>query len=98
MLKLNPQAVKDSDVVYRQYRDIGTLQTVVKVMCGGGYLGNFAARQPADFYIDDRCGRLPYRRKEIMQAVSVLTWTAEARGLNPRSLPEPPDFHGCGIF
>ena len=98
MLKLDLKAVVASDEHYRDRRDIGTLQTVVKVMCGGGYMGYFAATQPADFYIDDRCGRLPYRRKEIMQAVRVLAAIAEARGLDPRHLPEPPDFHFCGVF
>jgi len=98
MLKLDLEQVAESDNYYRDSRDIGTLQTVVKIMCGGGYLGNFAAEQPADFYIDDRVGRLPYRRKEITQAVAVLVTTAKARGLDPHNLPSPPDFHNCGIF
>ena len=98
MEKLDIVEVVKSDRWYRDTRQIGTLQVVVKIMCGGGMLGNFAATQPADFYIDDRCGRLPYRRKEIMQAVAVLAACAEDRGLDPHHLPQPPDFHNCGIF
>jgi len=74
------------------------LQVAVYVMCGGGLLGHFAAEQPADFYIDDRVGRLPYPRKEIYQAVSVLKTLAEAHCLDPHKMPELPSFHACGIF
>ena len=98
MKKLDMAEVVKSDEYYRKDRPLETLQTVVRIMCGGGYLGNFAASQPADFYIDDRVGRLPYRRKDIMQAVTVLAAIAEARGLDPRHLPDPPDFHNCGVF
>ena len=98
MLKLNIDEVVKSDEYYRESRPIGALQVAVYVMCGGGFLGNFAAGQPADFYIDDRCGRLPYGRKAIMQAVAVLTASATARGLNPHHMPAMPEFHNCGIF
>jgi len=77
---------------------IGALQVAVYTMCGGGRLGCFAAEQPADFYIDDRCGRLPYRRKEIMRATEVLATFAQAAGMDPRNMPMMPDFHGCGIW
>lgn len=77
---------------------IGALQVSVFVMCGGGFLGAFAAEQPADFYIDDRSGRLPYRRKEIMQAVQVLGRLALAAGMDPQSMPSRPTFHAAGIF
>jgi hypothetical protein len=77
---------------------IPPLQVAVYVMCGGGHLGRFAAEQPADFYIDERCGRLPYRRKEIVQAVAVLASIAQGAGLDPHKMPEIPDFHSCGIF
>jgi hypothetical protein len=95
---LDLKQVAESDTQYRESRELGTLQTVVFVMCGGGMTGRFAAEQPADFYIDDRCGRLPYRRKDIIQAVRVLAAIAEARGLDPHKLPRRPDFHACGIF
>jgi len=98
MFKIDIEAVKESDKFYSANRPIGVLQTVVYVMTGGGFLGRFAAEQPADFYIDDRVGRLPYRRKEIMQAVQVLAAIAEGRGLNPHKMPKMPDFHNCGIF
>lgn len=73
-------------------------QVAVYVMCGGGHLGTFAAQQPADFYIDDRVGRLPYPRAKIEQAVRCLAALAEAAGLDPRHLPEMSRFHNCGIF
>ena len=98
MLKLDMKQVAESDAHYRESRPIGALQVAIHVMCGGGLVGRFASEQPADFYIDDRCGRLPYRRKEIMQAVQVLATIATARGLDPHHLPHAPDFHSCGIF
>jgi hypothetical protein len=61
-------------------------QLVVAVMCGGGVLGNFAACQPADFYIDDRA-RTPYPAEQIMHAVTVLAALANRAGLDPYNLP-----------
>lgn len=77
---------------------IPTMQTAVYVMVGGGMLGRFAAEQPADFYIDNRVGRLPYSRKEVSQAVSILALIAEKNGLNPHDLPPMPSLHNLGIF
>ena len=73
-------------------------QVAVYVMCGGGFLGQFAAEQPADFYIDERVGRLPYGRADICRAVATLSRIAEARGLNPHMLPPMPLLHSFGIF
>ncbi len=67
-------------------------------MCGGGFLGRSAAEQPADFYIDDRIGKLPYGRREIVQAVKVLETMAKAWGFDPHHLPEMPAFHNMGVF
>ena len=95
MYKLNQEEVAKSD----WNRDtIAHMQTAVFVMCGGGYLGNFAATQPAKFYIDDRVSRLPYGKKAIYQAVETLCTVATANGLDPNRLPERPQFHNCGIF
>jgi len=77
---------------------IGVHQIAVYVMCGGGLLGHFAAEQPADFYIDDRVSRLPYRRSEIYRAVDTLAKIAQARGLNPHGLPPMPLLHSFGIL
>ena len=74
------------------------MQAAVYSMCGGGFLGRSACEQPASFYIDSRCGRLPYTRKEIAQAVAVLSAAATAWGLNPNGLPELPSFHNMGVF
>jgi len=92
--KLNQDRVREGAAQY----EVGPLQIAVYVMAGGGFLGRFAAEQPADFYIDDRCGRLPYGRKDIAQAVETLKTIAEAQGLDPHHLPAMPDFHGCGVF
>ena len=77
---------------------IPAMQTAVYVMCGGGFLGRFAAEQPSDFYIDDRVGKLPYSRKQIMQAVETLVTIARANGIDPKRLPAMPNFHNMGIF
>ena len=97
MLKLDMETVK-ACVGQQGPGQIAGLQTAVYVACGGGMLGRFAAEQPADFYIDDRVGRLPYRRKEILQAVEVLATLAQATGLDPHNMPKMPEFHNCGIW
>ena len=94
---------KEAEVEKREYEegrgaDIGALQVAVYVACGGGQLGFFAARQPADFFIDSEAGNLPYERTEIEQAVKVLSVVAAVQGLNPHKLPEMPNLHGCGVF
>ena len=96
MLKLDLEQVAQSGK--HSPEQIGALQVAVSVMCGGGFLGRFAAEQPADFYIDDRVGRLPYRRKEILQAVAVLVTLAKVAGLDPHHMPTGPDFHASGVF
>ena len=73
-------------------------QVAVYVMCGGGFLGSFAAEQPADFYIDDRVGRLPYGRTDIYRAVETLSKIAKARGFNPHNLPPMPLLHSFEIL
>lgn len=77
---------------------IPPMQVTVYVMCGGGFLGRFAAEQPMDFYIDDRVGCLPYSREEIYQAVETLKTIAAANGIDPHRLPAMPSFHNMGIF
>lgn len=78
--------------------NIRALQVAVYVMCGGGMIGKFAAEQPADFYIDQRVGRLNYPTRKIYQAVTVLRACAVAAGLDPRRMPPMPDFHSCWVF
>ncbi len=95
MLKLDQAKVAESGW---KAETVPTMQTAVYVMCGGGFLGRFAAEQPADFYIDDRVGKLPYPRKEIYQAVETLATIAKANGLDAKHLPEMPRFHNMGIF
>ena len=81
-----------------QADSVPLMQVSVFVMCGGGFLGRLAAEQPADFYIDSRCGKLPYGRREIMQAVKVLTTAAQAFGLDPHNMPRMPLLHNLGVF
>jgi len=95
MRKLNQELVKDSGF---GLESIPAHQIAVYVMCGGGFLGHFAAEQPADFYIDDRVGRLPYPKAQIRQAVETLVTLSEKAGLNPHHLDPMPSFHNCGIF
>lgn len=83
---------------WQEQETLQALQVAVYVMCGGGFLGRFAAEQPADFYIDDRCGRLPYPNKAICQAVRVLEAQAKAQGLDPHNLPAMLSFHQAGVF
>jgi len=94
-MKLNQEKVAESGW---KADSVPTMQTAIFVMCGGGFLGRFAAEQPADFYIDDRVGRLPYARKEIIQAVETLVTIAKVNGLDPHRLPEIKQFHNMGIF
>lgn len=76
------------------------LRVAVFVMCGGGFLGSSAARQPASFYIDARCGRRPYSNTQVRQAVTTLAAYAKVLGLNPNDLgaTNPVTFHNCGVF
>lgn len=81
------------------YKDtIRDMQIAVFVMCGGGFLGRFAAEHPAQFYIDDRVRDLPYSRNAIEYAVEVLAIIAEANGLDAKNIPSMPRFHNMGIF
>ena len=77
---------------------IRALQVAVYTMCGGGLLGRSAAEQPADFYIDSRVGKLPYSKKEIVQAAGVLALLAAKVGYNSHNMPIMPTFHNCGIW
>jgi len=97
MVKVDMEQVKTL-VEYGKGERLQAHQVAVFVMCGGGMLGHMAAEQPADFYIDDRCGRLPYGKREILQAVAVLTTLAKAAGHDPHALPSAPRFHNCGVF
>lgn len=67
-------------------------QVRIFTMCGGGFIGHFAATQPADFYIDDRVGKLPYKKKEIYLAVEHLRRMADEAGLDPKRLEFDPNW------
>lgn len=95
MLKLDQEKVAESAW---KGETIPAMQVAVYVMCGGGFLGGMAAEQPIDFYIDNRVGKLPYPRREILQAVKTLVTIAKLNGLDPHHLPECPEFHNMGIF
>lgn len=73
------------------------LQVMLYVMVGGGMLGNFAMRQPADFYIDLRVGRLPYSKSDIFRAIETLKAMADFLKLDASHLPEL-DFYGAWVF
>jgi len=63
-----------------------------------GFLPRFATQQPADFYIDDRCGRTLYPRRAVYAAVEKLRDLAEQAGIDPHKVPSVPDFHNCGAW
>jgi len=91
----------DSDLMpWARAEDIARMQTTVYTMCGGGLLGRLAAEQPADFYIDDRCGRLPFSRRTIENAVAILARCATLAGLNPHALTGVTTYrtHNLGAF
>jgi hypothetical protein len=91
------EAIKQSLSYWKD--DLGNLQIQVYTMCGGGTLGRFAAEQPADFYIDGRVVRLPFKKRDIEKSVRVLAILAEAAGLNPHDMPKMPHMHGfMGVF
>ena len=96
MKTLDLKQVQASD--YDWSDSIPAMQTAVYVMAGGGMLGRMAAEQPADFYIDGRIGQLPYKRREILQAVNVLVVLATKYGFDPHHMPKMQDFHNLGIF
>jgi hypothetical protein len=79
----------EDDLRWATEEDLKSLQIEVYVMCGGGLLGDFAMTQPADFYIGARIGKLPYRKRDIIQAVEVLKGMAIKLGKNPHDLPRP---------
>ncbi len=95
MRKLDQEKVKESGW---KSDTIPLMQVAIYTMCGGGFLGRFAAEQPADFFIDDRVGRLPYKKEEIYQAVEILKTIAESNGIDPHKMPPMPSFHNMGVF
>jgi len=94
MRKLDMNMIRKSG---RPKSELPLMQACVYTMCGGGMLGRFAAENPADFYIDDRVGKLPYPKKEIYQAVAVLKTLAEVWGYDAHHLPDF-TFHNMGVF
>lgn len=96
MKKLDMEIVK-TNANYWKKKDIPAMQIAVYVMCGGGMLGRMAAEQPADFYIDDRVGRLPYPKREIEQAVQVLATIAKAKRMDTHNMTMP-RIHNLGVF
>jgi hypothetical protein len=98
--KLDMEAVRQNvkDDIERYHAMVPLLQVMIFTMTGGGHLGSFAAEQPADFYIDDRVGHLPYASRKIYQAVEVLKIIAEETGLDPHRMPQLPWVHHCGAF
>lgn len=67
---------------------IPSVQAEIYVMCGMGYLGTMGACQPSDFYIDTRCGRLPYNKISIKSIARIL-----ARLIEIAELEEPLEFN-----
>jgi hypothetical protein len=62
------------------------------------FLPGFATEQPADFYIDDRCGRTAAPKRTVYAAVKELAAHAVVHGLDPHKLPPLPQFPSCGVW
>lgn len=83
----------------RTRREMEQVQVVCYTMCGGGgQLGDTAARRPGIFYIDTRCGKLPYPAGKILQAVEWLKVYAELLGEDPKNLPFESGFPHLDCF
>lgn len=91
---LEVAGLTDADVL-KQLDTNNVTQQQIKVfcMCGGGFLGHSAATQPHEFYIDTRCGRLPYPKREIMKEVAKL-----AKMMPNEPHQKMPTFHHCDVF
>jgi len=88
----------ESQVEYMKDIPISTLQTIIYVACGGGWVGRQHAEQPQSAYIDLRVGKLPYTRTEIGNMRRVLVALAKSRDLDPDDLPKMPNFSNLGVF
>jgi hypothetical protein len=88
----------ESHVEYMKDIPISTLQTVIYVACGGGFIGRLHAEQPQSAYIDLRVGKLPYTSTEIGNMRRVLVALAKSRDLDPNDLPKMPNFSNLGVF
>jgi len=96
-MKIDIDQVKESIKWHPQWT-LGTLQTIMFVASGGGFIGKSFAERPTIAYRDTRAGRAPYKAKEIENIRLTLIAFAEAKGYNPNDLPPMPDFHNCGVF
>tara|TARA_B100000941_G_C28358014_1_gene475458 strand:- start:353 stop:712 length:360 start_codon:yes stop_codon:yes gene_type:complete len=85
------------------------LQLIAYVLAGGGWLGSTAAKQPVDFYVDDRTSLPRKEKRKAERATQVLALYAKVLDLNPRDLDPSHelfpgeyrsfmDTHHCGIF
>lgn len=100
VLKVSREVLAERGETEPTLTDVQRQQAVIYGMIGPGFmfLPSFATQQPADFYIDDRCGRALYRRKSIYVAVETLLALAESHGMNAHALPAAPNFHNCGAW
>ena len=86
-MKLNLEIVRQNirSLSKKEKKEVlKNLQVALYVLCGEGLLGQFAAKSPAEFYIDSRVKIS--RKKEIYEKVEVLKIVAEELKLNPYSL------------
>lgn len=75
-------------------------QALIYAFIGPGFmfLPGMATRQPADFYIDDRCGTPKAGRRVVLAAVEHLVRLCKEANVDPRKVPEAPNFHNCRLF
>ena len=78
-------------------KEMQQLQVAAYVMCGGGFLGRSIADQPDAFYIDARCGKLPYSVREIYNVRDTLIRYRVTLNLD-KMPPLEFDSHNCGVW
>lgn len=91
MRKVNAEDFREWVIAHPEW-ELGTLQVALYVAVGGGSLGEEFAHHPASpsAYMDDRVNPRPYSRSKIEALRQCLITMAEARGLDPLSLPNMP--------
>lgn len=72
------------------------MQIALFVMVRGGFLGRSYAEQPATAYTDARCGKLPYKAREVETARVHLVEVAKRAGYDPDHLPAMPSMRNMG--
>ena len=69
--------------------ELSRVQIALYIMCGGGFIGDFAVRQPDEFYVDDR-GKTPYSVPDILKALVFYSAFLKELGIDKNDIPRMP--------